>query len=473
MAINRISFGLTDKAARFSRAALFGLAVVVTGSGLCALGTPVRAAPNPATSPARAQYSLAEASAVNLETTPVMARLSFDLTQGLETEAFVLAGPDRVIVDLPQVDFNLGPGAGRPALANLISKQPVGLVTSYRYGLLAPGKSRIVIDLGAPAKIVRSTVDKFGDKYRLVIELAKTDRASFLHAAQTRRTAAVLSPAVPPQGIPAAVIAPPAASAFAAKPVIVIDPGHGGPDNGAMVNGVAEKAVVLDFAQDLAKKLEAAGHFSVVMTRSSDVFIPLSERVRIARAAGAVLMISIHCDTLTEAGDVGGATVYTVSERASDSASAKFAAKENAADASVGADGQADVADVSDILFDLTVRETRAYSHIFARTLVNYWKVAGRLNKNPERAAGFQVLKAPDVPSVLLELGYLSNAKDSAELRSPDWRDKATDRMTAAVTAYFADRRGPEKAAAGITIPDPGLRPSQGLEPQTTVTSAK
>ena len=157
--------------------------------------------------------------------------------------------------------------------------------------------------------------------------------------------------------------------------------------------------------------------------------------------------------TLPETADVGGATVYTVSDKASDAYAATVAAKENAADATVGVDGQADTADVNDILFDLTRPETRAYSHVFARTLVNYWKVAGRLNKNPQRAAGFVVLKAPDVPSVLLELGYLSNATDAASLTAADWRDKATARMSEAVVAYFADRQGPAKARAGVPMP--------------------
>ena len=141
------------------------------------------------------------------------------------------------------------------------------------------------------------------------------------------------------------------------------------------------------------------------MTRSDDVFVPLVGRVQIARDAKAALMVSIHADTLPETSDVSGATVYTVSDKASDAYAAKVAAKENAADAAAGGEGQGDTADVNDILFDLTRQETRAYSHVFARTLVNYWKVAGRLNKNPQRAAGFVVLKAPDVPSVLLELG--------------------------------------------------------------------
>ena len=228
-----------------------------------------------------------------------------------------------------------------------------------------------------------------------------------------------------------------------------------GPTTGAIVGGVIEKEVALAFAKSLAAKLEASGGFNVVMTRATDVFIPLSERVHIARESNAALMISIHADTLPETADVSGATVYTVSDKASDAYAAKVAAKENDADAAVGMDGQTDTADVNDILFDLTRQETRAYSHVFARTLVNYWKVAGRLNKNPSRSAGFVVLKAPDVPSVLLELGYLSSPIDSAALTSDDWRDKATSRMAEAIEAYFADRHGATKAAAGVPMPLP------------------
>ena len=220
-----------------------------------------------------------------------------------------------------------------------------------------------------------------------------------------------------------------------------------------MVNGVIEKDVTLAFANSLAAKLRAHGGFNVVMTRDTDVFIPLAGRVQVARDAKAALMISIHADTLPETADVSGATVYTVSDRASDAYAAKVAAKENAADAAAGSEGQGDTADVNDILFDLTRQETRAYSHVFARTLVNYWKVAGRLNKNPQRAAGFVVLKAPDVPSVLLELGYLSNPQDSTDLTGDAWRDKASGRMAEAIEAYFADRNGTAKAAAGVPIP--------------------
>src|SRR5208282_5800935 len=123
-----------------------------------------------------------------------------------------------------------------------------------------------------------------------------------------------------------------------------------------------------------------------------------------------------------------------------DAEAARVAQKENQADAAAGLDKTEDASDVSDILFDLTRRETRAYSHVFARTLTNYWKVAGRLNKNPQRSAGFRVLKAPDVPSVLLELGYLSNAKDDAALTSAEWRNKAAAEVAQAIGAFFADR---------------------------------
>jgi N-acetylmuramoyl-L-alanine amidase len=178
------------------------------------------------------------------------------------------------------------------------------------------------------------------------------------------------------------------------------------------------------------------------MTRTSDVFVPLAGRVAIAREAGADLFISIHADTISDTSGVSGATVYTVSDKASDQQAAKLAEKENLADAAAGLEGKDDANDVSDILFDLTRRETRTYSHVFARTLVSHWAEAGRLNKNPHRSAGFKVLKAPDVPSVLLELGYLSNEKDTAALMSPEWRGKAADAIVRSIDAFFQPRLG-------------------------------
>ena len=447
----------------------FGVITVLPAKPVQAQSTGLIGARAAHAATAKPQVSLAEATAVRLESHADSARLTFDLSRPVETTAFVLADPDRAIVDLPQVDFALDPDVGKApegkpsvALPGRRAKSPAragrtgsagatGLVGSFRFGLLSPGRSRIVIDLQAPARIVSAAIERAGGRVQLVIELARTDRAGFRLASQSRtiEAASARSAETPRQ----TASADPETGRL--KPTIVLDPGHGGPDTGAIVNGIVEKTVALDFARQLAAKLAVTGQFTVVMTRPDDVFIPLSERVRIARAANAALMISIHADTLTESGDVSGATVYTVSDKASDAAAAKVAAKENEADAAVGVDGQADAVDVSDILFDLTRQETRAYSHVFARTLVNYWKIAGRLNKNPQRAAGFRVLKAPDVPSVLLELGYLSNTADAAALTSPAWRETATGRMADAIVAYFADRHGVEKAAAGIAIPDP------------------
>jgi N-acetylmuramoyl-L-alanine amidase len=182
------------------------------------------------------------------------------------------------------------------------------------------------------------------------------------------------------------------------------------------------------------------------MTRDDDTFISLGDRVKMARDANAALFVSIHADTLSET-DVTGATVYTVSDKASDQQAARVAEKENQSDTAAGVEGKAEENGVSDILFDLTRRETRAYSHVFSHTLANYWKVAARLNKNPERSAGFKVLTAPDVPSVLLELGYLSNEKDAASFGAPEWRDKTTSQIASAIETFFTTRGKPSDEA--------------------------
>jgi N-acetylmuramoyl-L-alanine amidase len=197
----------------------------------------------------------------------------------------------------------------------------------------------------------------------------------------------------------------------------------------------------------------------VLMTRTSDVFVPLGERVRIARTSGAALFVSVHADTLAGEPGVSGATVYTASDKASDAEAARVAESENQADLVAGLDSSEEQSEVSDILFDLTRRETRAFSHVFARTLVGYWKEIGRLNKNPQRSAGFRVLKAPDVPSVLLELGYLSSEKDLTGLVAPAWRQKAAGTVAKAIDRFFQSRGGKDQAEGNATGTNLGLRP--------------
>ena len=385
------------------------------------------------------------ANAVRIEQTGNRTKLIFGLSTSVESATFVLADPDRVIVDLPQTDFLLDPESGKPAHG---PHRKTGLIAAFRFGQLAPGKSRIVIDLRAPARVLRAACEKSdGDGHTsLVIELAKTDRADFRAAVQIARMqlGALAQTKKDEKPLPASV-----------KPIVMIDPGHGGIDRGAMVKGLVEKDLVFDFAKAVAAKLETDGRFKVVMTRDDDSFVTLSERVRMARDGNAALFVSIHADTLSDASDVSGATVYTVSDRASDAEAARVAQKENQADAAAGLDKTEDASDVSDILFDLTRRETRAYSHFFAHTLTNYWRVAGRLNKNPQRSAGFRVLKAPDVPSVLLELGYLSNKTDGQALSSEQWRDKASSQVAEAIEAFFSAR----ESATTVIKTDPDQVP--------------
>jgi N-acetylmuramoyl-L-alanine amidase len=264
--------------------------------------------------------------------------------------------------------------------------------------------------------------------------------------------------------VQAAPAATPLPSNGAQKPVIVLDPGHGGVDTGALGREHAiEKYVVLDFAKALGAKLRTRGNYRVVFTREDDSFVSLGQRVRIARNLNAALFVSVHADALARDGDeVQGATVYTVSDRASDAEAARVAEHENKADAAAGEEAKEDASDVNDILFELTRRETRAYSHVVARSLTNYWKVAARLNKNPRRSAGFVVLKAPDVPSILLELGYLSNEEDVADLTSPAWREKAAEQTAKAIDAFFAQRQ-PENQPENLTPApaEPALKATQ------------
>lgn len=390
-------------------------------------------------------------------------RLIFDLTATVDVQAYALADPDRVIVDLPEVNFQIDPARGQSAAPRGAAmrrppkaSQPLaGAIASYRFGLVSAGRSRVVIDLAGPVRIARVICEPVpgGGGARLVIELARSDRAGFLaEVARTGRERAVVAAA------PAPAVS---ASRESNLPIVALDPGHGGVDTGALgASGALEKDIVFEFAKTLAARLEAGKQVRVIMTRETDVFISLGERVRRARAAGASLFISIHADTLTDDRSVSGATVYTASDKASDAEAARVADKENQADVIGGLDGREDQSDVTDILVDLTRRETRAYSNVFARTLVDYWKDIGQLNKNPHRFAGFRVLKAHDVPSALLEVGYLSSDRDLAALTAPLWREKATNMVARAVEGFFRSRGtdGAAQTSAGA-VPFGGLAP--------------
>lgn len=354
-------------------------------------------------------------------------RFVVDLSRRVDIRPFTLADPYRVVIDLPQVTFQFPANAGEHGR---------GLVKAFRYGLVMPGGSRIVLDTTGPVRVDKAFVLDPTDSQpaRLVLELASISREAFVRAlavdnARTR-------PRAPsPANAPAAPSGDP-------RPVVVLDPGHGGIDTGTRgPNGDPEKVLVLDFAVMLRDKLEKTGKYRVVMTRSDDSFVPLGDRVRFARSRNAELFISIHCDALARGeGEAEGATVYTLSENATDSQAARLADAENRADVISGVDLSVEPDDIAGILIDLAQRETKTFSLQFAKHVVKELGRAARMHKNPLKSAGFRVLKAPDVPSVLIELGYVSNRTDLKELMSESWRAHAGDAIVQAVNAYFTTR---------------------------------
>lgn len=361
-------------------------------------------------------------------------RFVMDLSRKIDLHAFTLADPYRVVVDIPQVSFQL---------PQKIGENGRGLVKAFRFGLVMQGGSRIVFDLAKPARIEKAfVIDATEDEpARLVLDLAATDRESFL-----RRITADNQPARsnPPQanGTDAKSADP--------RPLIVLDPGHGGIDTGTKgPGGEEEKDIVLNFARRLRDHLEKTGKYRVLMTRTDDTFVPLADRVRIARDAGAALFVSIHADSLPHGeGDAQGASVYTLSETATDSEAARLAEKENRADVVAGVDLKSEPDDVADILIDLAERETKSFSTQFAHKLVGEMKDATRLHKTPLKSAGFRVLRAPDVPSVLVELGYVSNRQDLQSLLSETWRNRTAEAMTQAIDSYFGTHMAGAHAGA-------------------------
>src|SRR5205809_958544 len=371
-------------------------------------------------------------------------RFILDLDKPVQFRAFALADPYRVVVDLPQVSFQLPAGVGVTGR---------GLVKAYRYGLVMPGGSRIVFDLNGPAKIAKSYVLEAanGQPPRLVLEFEEVDRTAFVQSLapesrpELRPAIAEANAAVERADAPVAPPSPPDK-----RPVVVIDPGHGGVDNGTQAGGgdIMEKNLVLGFGLALRDRIEKSGKYRVVMTRTDDTFIPLGDRVKVARSESAALFVSIHADALKRGeGDAQGATIYTLSDKASDSEAERLADAENKSDAIGGVSLADEPTEVADILIDLVQRETKTFSNRFARMLMGEMKSTVRMHKHPLKSAGFRVLKAPDVPSVLVELGYVSNKGDLEHLVSEAWRSRTVGSMAQAIDVFLGKRL----ATAGST----------------------
>ncbi len=360
--------------------------------------------------------------------TPEKTRLVVEFSRPVQYTVFSLPNPNRVVIDLPPVQWK--------AAQN--SENGGGMISGYRCGQFSPELARIVVDVKHPVNIEKPFFLKpmHGKGHRLVLDISPCDQSAFV--AQCRRLLAA-RPKPKPQMVvrPVQPFAKPAPRS-GDKITIVIDPGHGGIDPGAIgVNGVHEKSVTLATAKHLKRALERTGRFKVILTRSTDVFVQLRQRVAIARRHHAMLFVSLHADASANR-EARGASVYTLSDGSSDKEAAALAARENKADIIAGVDLSEQADEVTSILIDLAQRETKNLSAKFATTLIPCLGNVCGLKQNTHRFAGFAVLKAPDIPSVLVELGYLSNRHDVKQLCSDQHRSKLAQSIATAIGRYFS-----------------------------------
>jgi len=419
-----------------------------------------------------ASKALPEIFAARIEANSEKTRFSADLNFAIGYNVYVLTNPYRVIIDIPDAVFNLPPATGSRAK---------GLVSGFRFGQLDENRSRIVINVKGPVLIQNSYAirKKKSRPARLIVDLIATDQITFakIHQgdqvsnlvakeqAKSKRDEDALIPReLPPISAKSHVgknkSSDPIADLLSGKKprkakskttrkaptkrgrklVIVIDPGHGGIDSGtSSKKGLTEKSVVMAFSKKLKARLTALKRYKVILTRNSDVFVPLRKRVKIAHRNKADLFIAIHADAIKHP-LIRGTTIYTLSENASDEEAAELAAKENRADIIGGVDLAGESKEITNILIDLAQRETKNHSVYFAKKAISHLKGVTRMAKRPLRSAGFVVLKAPDVPSVLLELGYLSNKADTRLLKSRKWQQKIAKALAKSIDNYFRAR---------------------------------
>lgn len=433
-------------------------------------------------------------------------RIELQASDTLHFHAFYLSDPDRVVIDLDEVDWRVSAGH---------QLQGSGLVSALRYGLFKVGTSRVVLDLQQPAAVASIGMGGSPDHQNFVIDLRSVSKAAFRTAvrdgvmpakalattegtadqatAPADRKSAIAqssSPVGPDQAdtssgqdlgksaaksvaketsqisgkanksdqqrLAAMVPAPETKSNAgaktdkpktkpASKPIIVIDAGHGGVDPGALGNGVMEKNITLSVALALKKELLATGRYRVALTRETDIYIPLRDRFKIAREKGADLFISLHADSHNDP-FMRGASVYTLSETASDAEAAELANQENKSDIIAGVDLSKQSGMVTDILIDLAQRDTINQSSTFATELVSELKSDTLMLEHSHRSAGFAVLKAPDVPSVLIEMGYISSDKDEALLSNRQHQARLAKAMRRAVDDFFSGREPTQRS---------------------------
>jgi N-acetylmuramoyl-L-alanine amidase len=399
--------------------------------------------------------------AARVTTTPDRARLILDLSQTTKFAVVSLVSPDRIAVDVQ---------AGAVKFDSASSTAGTGLVAGYTVTMVGPGRARAMLILAQPVQVQQAYVlDKFADQpARLVVDLIPDTPEDFAKRAASDAAAQPGQPAATPLadnstppggsnanagaaatvvGAPAigaaqSIVNPAAPTATAAapekaKPLIVLDPGHGGIDSGARApNGIMEKNIVLAFALKLQALLVKSGRFDVALTRTDDTYLTLEQRVELGRQNKADLFISLHADTFGQP-QIHGTSIYTRDEQATDVLDKVLADKENKFDVVSGFAVPKMTPATVDVLLDLMRRQMRKQSYMAAQSIIGELQPSVELRRFPVRQADFFVLQAPDVPSMLIELGFMSNSDDIANLTDPAWQDRVADALARGIAAYF------------------------------------
>lgn len=396
--------------------------------------------------PRRPTVARARATAIVVTGDATRSQVQLEVNRPIVASMFTLDEPYRAIIDVAELEFAVPPGTGTTG---------VGIVKAFRYGQFEAGRSRIVIDLAGPAAIQNAVFSApTGNKPGVLsFELVRINAAEF-HAMRGPADAdAAARPPAQPQlragrHDEAARSGPspgPQTASRKQRPVVVIDPGHGGIDPGTVSGTLTEKSVTLAVALQVRGILQQNRRYDVQMTRQGDTFLSLDQRVNISRQHGADLFVSIHADSIAEtdlAHAVRGATVYILADRASDDAARRLAEKENAADVAAGLAAVPSSAEdqVRNILLDLVQRETANYAVTFRNLLLANMRGKVPLARDPQRSAAFRVLRQPETPAVLIELGYMTNAEDLARLGKAEGQRQLATSIATSIDAYFAKK---------------------------------
>jgi N-acetylmuramoyl-L-alanine amidase len=383
-----------------------------------------------------------------LPSTQQRTRFVIGLPKTTEFEVFSLSNPNRVVVQVTETKLRL-PEQPRAA---------VGLIKSFQAGLSGSDRSRIIIYVTEPVVVSSARIEKAKDgrAQHLVVEIASFVPVTAGIAPPTKEKTAMSPPPFALGGaglqppLPRPAVSPDVLAQRAFKPVIVIDPGHGGHDSGAMKNGAVEKDITLAFIKTLAKKLNATGRFKVMLTREEDVFIPLGDRIAFGEKNKANLFIAVHCDYADTGSTASGATIYSLRDSTADSlrrstrgdVASNVLSKNEVEKVKQASEGE-DVSLVKGILSDLAEREvdaTHDRTGVFARTVIETMGASTAMRNEPDQQAGFRVLKTAQFPSVLIELAYVTNKQDAANLQSDIWRDKVSNSILSAIDNYFSNQ---------------------------------